>query len=430
MAEYKKKHVKKSRKAIKNSVEEIAMKPKSRPKREKGTSVKETAPVKTSAPPKIKVIRGNKNKIRKKRFIFGFTAILIVCLIVAFTLFLPTCIYDFFANKISLIGSGSGYPVSLSGGSIIDVVPSDGFYSIVSSTNLEGYNNNGKLIFSYQHGYERPCLETSSTRLILFSQGQKDYAVYNFRKNLITAETDNNILSAAVAENGSYALATQSDSYTSEVAVYNSKNEVIFKWFCADYIINDVVFSPNGKNIAVSAFNAVDGHFISKLYILNFESATPVKTFTFENDFITALESVSRKSFCAVFSGHTNFFNWKKYENTEFSSDKSVAFVRTATSNSIIVTGREGNKSDNTITVFDSAGAQKYSFDFTYEITDIAVLGKYIYILSDRQIYFYNIKGDLLNIQDCSFGIGRIVPIKHHRVAALTDTTVSKITIE
>ena len=320
--------------------------------------------------------------------------------------------------------------MSLSGGSIVDVVQSDSFYTVVSSTNMEGYNNNGKLVFSYQHGYERPCLETSSTRMILFSQGQKEYAVYNFRKNLVTASTDNDILSAAVADNGYYALATQSDSYSSEVTVYNTKNELTFKWFCADYIINDVVFSPNGKNIAVSAFNASNGHFVSKLYILEFDSATPLKTFTFENDLLVSLSTVSNKSFCAVFSNHTDFFAWKKYETTSFSGDKSVTFLRTSGSNNIVVTGREGNKSDNTITVFNTKGEQKYSFDFGFEIVDITVIGKYIYILSDKQIYLYNVKGDLLNTQDCSFGITRIVPIKHHRVAALTDTTVSKITIE
>lgn len=431
MAQYKKKHVKKHKSTIKNSIEEIDMKPKSRPESAKESSKnKVSKKTKTPPPPKIKVIRGNKNKIRKKRLVMFSAVLLVICFIVGMAFILPTGIFDFLGNKFALIGEGNGYPVSLSGGSIIDVVQSDGFFTTVSSTNIEGYNNNGKLVFSYQHGYERPCLESSSTRLLLFSQGQKEYAVYDFRKNLLSATADNNILSAAIADNGSYALATQSDSYSSEVAVYNKKNELIFKWFCADYIINDVVFSPNGKKIAISAFNALNGHFVSKLYILKFDSATPIKSFTFENDLILSLSSVSRKSFCAVFGNHTDFFTWRKFESTSFSGDKSVSFLRTSGSKNVIVTGREGNKSDNTVTIFNAIGEQKYSFDFSAEINDIAILGKYVYILSDKQIYLYNVQGDLLNKQDSSFGITRIIPIKHHRVAVLTDTSISKITIE
>ena len=76
--------------------------------------------------------------------------------------------------------------------------------------------------------------------------------------------TENDILTAKIARNGTFAIATQSDGYSSEVAVYNKKGKEIYRWFCADYIINDIQLDDTGRKLVLSAINAQKGSYVSK----------------------------------------------------------------------------------------------------------------------------------------------------------------------
>lgn len=434
MAEYKKKSVSKRKRQVKNSVTESIPMQKT-PTRKRNSTVKAEKPVKP-VPQKarpvrnsnMKVVRGNKPKIQKKRLtVFGVISAIVIFLVV-FTLCLPTGLFEFIGNRFALIGGSGGYPISLSsGGSLISTIQGKSHYIAVTAGSIDGYNNNGKLMFSHPHGYEYPVVKQSEERFLLYSLGEKEFSVYNLNKRLHSGTADNIILAAAVADNGTYAIATQSDSYSSQVTVFDKNNKQIYKWMCADYLVNNVALSPDGKRLAVSVFNTVAGKYLSKLYILGYKSATPINLFEYEDELIMSLSNSASNSFYAVFENSVTFYKWKDLSNTSFVSDKKVFFARSNKSYAIFVNGNEANKNDNEIVVLNGKGVQKFKFTFTQEIIDIALRGKYIYILSDRKIYIYNVKGELLNTAACDFGVKRIVPVSGFSIATFTDNNIKKV---
>ncbi len=440
MAEYKKKSVSKRKKGIKNSVtEKIPMQPSvPRPQKSRPTPPKrDPKPVPHKSKMKVqrskanmKVVKGNKLKIKLRRIKIMAASVLVILALIIVSFALPTGIFEFITNRFASIGRGRSYPHNnTTNGSLVSVVQGNGYYVTVTSGNIDGYNNNGKVLFSYQHGYTYPVVKASSERFVLFSQGDKNYSVYNLSKELYSGIADNNILAMAISRDGTYAVATTSDSYSSQVTVYNKNNKQIYKWMCADYIINNVAISPDGNRIAVSVFNSKAGEYVSRIYVLDYDSATPINLFEYEGQLVLSLENSANNNFYAVFENGVTFYKWRNLESTSITNNKKVFFMRRNKGFSVAVTGIEANKTENEIFVLKGNGKQKTSFNFSDEIVDIAIRGKYIYILSHRKIYIYNVKGEFLDSASCDFGVKRIVPITKFSIATLTDNSINKINV-
>lgn len=428
MSEYKKKKIKKTKRKIKNEyVENIHMKP-AKANKDRKNEANEKTPEQKNRKEKIRLIKSKKSiKIkRKKSFILSIAAVILITIIVTFEMF-TTGVFEYINNSFVLIGGGLGYPISLSSDGLHNVINEDNYYITVTTNSINGYNENGKELFKYRHGFEMPVIKTTSSRFLLYNQGDTDYSVYNLKNNLKNGNTDNAILGANICKNGNYVIATLSNSYASELTVYNERHNIIYQWFCADYIINDVVLSDDGKKLAVSAFSSRDGVLQSKIFVLEYNSATPINTLEFSGEMIYALKTSFGSGFCAVFNNSIKYYNFNNLKNSVFTTDSSIAFFIDNNKYGVVVSRRESNKSANNITLLNKRGIQKATFEFNNIVNDIAIKGNYIYILSDRMIYLYNVKGELLNSVVCEFGIERIVPIANFKLALLTENSIKKI---
>ncbi len=422
MPEYKKKNVKRHKRKIKNAISDDIVMQKSNSNAQSGDDTKKQP----SQHKKISVIRGNKIKRRNRRLITLLACGLLALIVLIVSLLTPTGITESVANFSASLKFGNDYPVKLSGGTLINAKPQGNHLFLVSTTNFECYNNNGKNIFSYQHGYQSPIMSVSDARTLLYDQSGKNYSIYNLNREIITGQTENEILCANITRNGSYALATLSDSYSSQVTVFNGKNENVFTWFCSDYTINSVVLAPNGKTLAVSAFSASDGAFVSKVYILKFDSATPIAEYDYKG-LVLSLNLSGTTGFNCVLENSVDFISWRKQKCSTFSTEDNILLSTSYKANTLIVSGRFANKNENNITIFDAQGKQKHSFLFSGIVDAIQYKGTNIYILSENNVYHYSVSGELISKSACEFGTRFILPISQKEVATVTDSNIQKI---
>ncbi len=423
MPEYKKKNIKKRRHNIKNAIsDDIVMQ-----KTQRRSSTENKKSVTEPQKRKINVIRGNKIKIRNRRFASVIVSAFLMITLIIISLFTPTGLIESTINVFSSIKFGNGYPVKLSAGSISAATKQGNHLFLVSTTNFECYNTNGKNIFSYQHGFEHPIIEVSESRTLLYDQSGKDYGIYNLNKKIYSNSTENEILCANISRNGTYAIATNSDSYTSQISVFNKNNEKIYEWYCADYIINDIVLSSNGKQLAVSAISAVNGSFVSKIFVLGYNSATPKSEFTY-NELILGLNKSGNKGFSCIFENSVDFFTWRKSKTATISGENNIALVKNYGSNTLIVFRRPGNKNENILTIYDASGKQKHSFVYENTIDCIEYKGANIYILSENNVYLYSLDGEFSSKTSCEFGTKFISVISQKEIAAIIDNNIKKVT--
>lgn len=80
------------------------------------------------------------------------------------------------------------------------------------------------------------------------------------------------ILSGCLGDSGDYALITNETGYKSAVTVFSSGGKQIFKWATPDAYFQAAALSPDGKGLAVAAFQQTGTELEGKLYFRDLDS--------------------------------------------------------------------------------------------------------------------------------------------------------------
>lgn len=418
MPDYKRKKVKKSlsRKNARAINDEIIMKPEKK-------RVNSVVPQSD-----IKVVKGNtlKRKI-KTRFILSCVAIISAAAIIL-SIILPVGIYENIVNITALVGHGK-YPMDIVGADTVNSVSNGQYYYILTDTSITAYSNNGKLVFSDDHGFANPILSISDTRAVVYDQGGKLLHVYNLGGKIHTQETNYEIITANISRNGTFAVSTHSDSYTSVVNVYDKNFKQVFTWNSAKDIINNVLVNAKGNRLAVTTLNAVTGQYNSKMHILNFESADPLFTLDLENSIALSLINLG-KGISVVSNDKYNFVHWSKFNSNEITAPGEVNLVRKGDSGLLLVFNRANDRSDNSVVLISNSGKKSKEFKINSIITDIQYSKGRVYYINDINVRILDNNGTTLREGTCNYGAERFNVVAPNSIATIDDNTITKIDIQ
>lgn len=422
------KYVKKRRNRILNS-------PKKRAKTVKRPSVsRDEIKMSSDNAPKVKeqnkknmrVLAGKKLERSQKMKSMGVIIAVIAVIILAFETILPAGIIQTISNITAVAGTGS-YPISVAGSQILNTVPMGNYYFVLTDTHLSAYANSGKELFSESHAFEKPVLAVSRGRAIIYNQGGKQAYIYDLSERKATVETENEIICASISDSGRYAIVTHSEKYASAVSVYNKANKLIFEWYSAEETINNIAVSQNGRKLAVSTYNSSSGVFNSKVKIINYKSATPEHTKTYDNTLIYALKSSNRSGFNIIKSNGIDYLKWSSYKLKEYSNDYTASLYRSDSSYNTLVFRRESDKTDNQIVILSKSGKQKHTVRYKGLINDIQVKGSNIYLINDSDVVVLDFEGKVSRKAEYGFGGMGIAVTSTNTVAVISDSEIKRI---
>jgi len=424
MPDYRKKKVKKHiisnkkpPKKAKRVTSDVEMKPK---QQSKSVNTKKQS---------LNVVKGKKLE-RIRRFRAGLASVFtIIIALVIISYILPVGISESVGNLIAQIGAG-GYPYELYGTETLNAESMGNYYYVLTDTNLNIRSNNGKKILTLSHGYSNPVLKTSQSRALVFDQGGNNLLVTNLKKTVSDISTKGKILNADISRSGAFVVATNSDTYSSVVGVYNKREELLYEWYSAEESVNNVTISNDGKKIAVSTVNAASGKLKSKLYVFGYDSPNPIYTFDYGDRLIYALDSGVGSGFSVIVSNGLSYITWSKFEKTDYTSDLQLSMFRSNKSGIALVFNRSGNKSDNHIVLFSKKGKYISDFNFKGNLSDMQIARNHIYFVYDTLVSIYSKEGELLRMAECDYGAVRLVPVSGYSVAVIRNDDVSRLEIK
>lgn len=415
MPDYKKKCVRRIRpaKKIKKNTalsDDIVMSPsgRSKPAREQS---------------EIRIVKGN--KLERSRYLKLWVSFCtgLVLILVVLSLTLPVGILENIGNLSASFGAGE-YPLKLDGSETLNSIQRTGYYYILTDTHINTVSNSGKLIYSKPHGYERPVLKTSATRAMVFEQGGRSAVIYNLSGQVSSINTEMPIITANISRSGAYSVVTESASYAATVSVYDKKDNLIYEWNSSEDMVNNVVVSPNGKKIAVSLLNSSGGKYLAKVYVLKFDSATPVFREEYTDTVVYALDSTLNSGFSVVTEKHHRFFTWSDYEKSEYNNEYETSVFRAGSDGILVVYNRPSNRTDNRVVIFSKVGKKKSEFDFNGIISDIFLYNGHIYCISDTQLLMLDSGGNIIRKAECGFGSVRLAVLGTYSAAVITDNQI------
>ena len=377
----------------------------------------------------LRVVKGRKRERARKTKIYLTLVSALVIAAMLLQVLLPGGVFATLYRSFSLIGGGS-YPYSLSSTETVNTVFAGSYYYVLSNTNLDAFTNSGKHLFCYTHGFENPVIKASAYGALVYNQGGNDLLFFNLKGIVKTLKTEEGIITAEVADSGHYAIATFSNEYASRVNVYNKKHRSVYEWYSADDTVNSMAFAPNGRKIAIASFNSENGQYAANLRVLDYKSANPLFTKSYEDGIIYSLENSFRGSFAVVGKSKIEFISWRKYQVTEYKNDYLTAIFKRGRNGYVAVFNRKNDKTDNRIAVFSKSGKLLAEINFKGTVTDIGMWNNQIYCLSDTEILLLDSKGEVLRKNTCGFGFVSMCVTSSNSVVIISDNKIESVNLE
>lgn len=309
--------------------------------------------------------RTNRNKEKKRIKDKKVKTVIWIVLgvVLAILLVMKVCEIDFnyIKNHISSIGNVAMtneeiYPYSLDTSGESDVQIVNNKLAVLTDSSLSVVDpSNAKTINSFEHGYTNPYLLSASDYTLLFDRGGTRLRLDTSSRNIYEKNVERNIITAAVAKNGSVAYSTFSDDADCILVIMSKNEKSKLELPIKDGYITSIALNSSASKCTYVTVNTQDAVLVSTVHILNVSSGDDVSSMSFNgsnilnvnysnqgnvyivgDDFLSVVSN--QKEVTQVFekgSIKTNLYcynsdnelvlNYKDYSN---STDSKLAFVR------------------------------------------------------------------------------------------------------
>lgn len=347
-----------------------------------------------------------KTKLNKKHII---AAVLIVVILFGAVFFIANpekmsleSISNFVKYGVMKSESDQRFPLDIQGESVSsgNFIRKGQDICFSSDTRTALLNSYGKTVFSAPHAFISPILRSSPKKTLVYNLGNTGYQIISDNKVEFSADMQDKILVADIAENGIYALVTQSSGYLSKLYVYNESNEQIFAYSFADYYITSVSLSSKGDRAVLSGVSALDGVNITSLYLLDFTKDTPVYFSEYENNIIYDVCYLNDNRACAVGRSAAYSFNTGSgnVEVFDYEGKTLTAYdINTDTDTFTISLSSSGDGRNCEIISLNSDGKRDKSFDVEEKIIDLSTYKGRVALLTNDEVMLYSKDGKAYN---------------------------------
>ena len=197
--------------------------------------------------------------------------------------------YDVLGN------AGKGYPVNIVGAEVKsgNFTENQNRIAYASDTSFVTLNSSGGEIANVQLRHSKPVMKTSENKFLIYGLGEKEYQILSFDKELYTGEAQSIIYTGDIASNGVYCCVTEGDGFLSELYVYNSDNNRIFKYSFSEYYINSVALNNDGSGCVACGLSSDGGAIKTGVYVLDFGKEEPVNKYEIPDDAIIDSKYIS-----------------------------------------------------------------------------------------------------------------------------------------
>lgn len=220
----------------------------------------------------------NKGKIRSILVVAVIVALVAACAVLA-AKFAPEVSDEESADIIkgadsSYQQSEKGFPLSFSSNDIVTVSSAGSYVYVVSNEVLFGVSSSGKLSFSEVINYSEPVIKTAGNYALVFDRMSGKFVLCRKNRVIFKGQSADSqqIITACVAANGNYAVASRSKEAACLLTYYKKNGEMLYQWECSRDHIVSIAVSPNSKSLACAALSAQAGEIVTNVYLLDIYS--------------------------------------------------------------------------------------------------------------------------------------------------------------
>lgn len=293
--------------------------------------------------------------------------------------------------KKSTANYQKGFPVSFSSNNINDIATVGSSIFVLTDDTISKVSRAGKFDSPHVLNYAEPVLKSCGKYGMVYDRMTGKFEVFNSKRTLCTGQSESarQIMTAAVAENGNFAVASNGTDCASLLTYYDKHGNVIFSWACSKEHIVAIDIAPNEKDIVCAALNSENGEILTKLYLLNIYKNETLWEYSLNGSAAVDCFFSSSDKVVAVCTDKRVILDTRK-ENQE---PRTYEYSSTAlncksdeNANTVVVTSKFGSFDSYEATLLSGNNKVEYVFETDEKIIDIACSGKRTYLLTESKI--------------------------------------------
>ena len=351
---------------------------------------------------KIINLKKKKNEINIKKLL-RFMKIPAVVLVVLVALFLSirlmgnvavSNITDGLRQVKTVFSRSPGYPYSLENKELSRLESINGDVLFISEKNLVVLDSRARTRLDTQLDSADSKVLTGNGRALVFSNTSPNVHLLSRTEVLGTVTADSPVITAALANNGSFAIATPSEKAQSVLNVYDNRFNLDFSWNCSDERISAIGLSSNGKKVAASAIGSKNAELYSRFLIFDTGKTEPVADVTYSGTFIYKIIYTSGNRIIAVGDNKTLVYNSKgeKLEELVYAAENVSAISSDEDGNTVICLGEFGGAKTRVV-VYKSNGKKSAEIVLNGENKGLDVSDNRIALVFGGEIIKYSYSG-------------------------------------
>lgn len=316
--------------------------------------------------------------------------------------------YDVLGN------AGNGYPVNIVGTEVKagNFAENQNRIAYASDTSFVTLNSTGSEIANVQLRHSKPVMKAAENKFLTYGLGEKEYQVLSFDKSLYTGEAQGVIYTGDIASNGVYCILTEGDGFLSELYVFNSSNNRIFKYSFSEYYITSVALNNDGSGCTACGISSDGGAIKTGVYVLDFQQEEPVNTYTISGDAVIECKYISSRRVALVGenSAYVVKVGSEEYNTVSYEDKPMVNYCFNPSSGSFaLALSKSGDGRSCTLINYNDNGDKLWEVDNPYGAESLSVSGGTIAVLDGNNIYAYNKAGELTVTGDAGTGARAII---------------------
>lgn len=329
------------------------------------------------------VIEGGRSfkRMMTKAIVGALCAVIVLgCMIFCVTR--PTGIGEWLKTAFTSGEDANGYPISISDSAADSMYYAGDRLHVLSETDIRYYDKNGGLLYSRVLGFSNAAVRTSAMRTLTFDRGGTQYRIDSVADEIAVKSTDNKLIDCDIADNGSYALGTLSESEAGTVTVYNKRNEKIYKFHSADKQILRVVISRDGKSIGVCSVSIENSQAVSTVSLYSIKSEKAVKVEDFAGQTVYALRFANNSTLCGITNEGWFALGKNDVKKVSFESKSPMKYQFTDNGDTLISLAGASNSAENDIVIIKPNGEKAADFKVDSTVDSISADGGKIFVLN------------------------------------------------
>lgn len=263
--------------------------------------------------------------------------------------------------------------------------------AVASVGGLVYYQDNGTERFSLQNQLSLPQLLTAGKMMLAYDAGGTVLLAADTNGERVRLTTEQPILDADLASNGSFCFASSLSGYKSVLTVYNSSATLAYRWLSSTTYMPTCAISEKGTLLAAIGLGASGGAFESSVYFFRTDSENILSTASLGNSLIYDLYFVDADTVCALGETAAYLVRSDGTLEGEFAYPEPYLKDYDTGGNGFLTLAvnmyRAGNR--NSLVTMDDEGREIATLYLGEEILDLSAAGSYIAVLTADRLTIY-----------------------------------------